>query len=131
VERETGSRRYGTGAGLLLRTTAPLGSLLRAKNRRKASVSQAQAGLQPCQVQEIWAFQVETALSELGAEMMGRSKRIRLSRWRMSLPDRLEMVLSMLSHSKREQNDLNPAANPRRRQALPKRLRWHTPMLFV
>src|SRR6266478_6310696 len=40
------------------------------------------------------------------------------------MTDRLEMVLSMVSHSKREQNDLNPVANPRRTPALPKRLRW-------
>src|SRR6266480_3200447 len=40
------------------------------------------------------------------------------------MADRLEMVLSMLSHSKPEQNDLNPAAKPRRPPALSKRLRW-------
>jgi len=40
------------------------------------------------------------------------------------MADKLEMVLSMLSHSKREENGLDRAANPRRTPALPKRLRW-------
>src|SRR6267154_2702953 len=40
------------------------------------------------------------------------------------MADKLEMVLSMLSHSKREENGLNPVANPRRTPAQPKRLRW-------
>src|SRR5712671_5016286 len=40
------------------------------------------------------------------------------------MADKLEMVLSMLSHSKRQENGLNRAANPRRRPVLPKRLRW-------
>jgi len=41
------------------------------------------------------------------------------------------MVLSMVSHSKREQNDLNPVTNPRRTPALPKRLRWRTLLSFA
>src|SRR6266404_8012162 len=47
------------------------------------------------------------------------------------MADRLEMVLSMVSHSKREQNDLNPVTNPRRTPALPKRLRWRTLLSFA
>ncbi|HZE70511.1 MAG TPA: cytochrome c oxidase subunit II [Pyrinomonadaceae bacterium] len=42
-----------------------------------------------------------------------------------------EMVLSMLSHNKRVQNDLNPAANPWRTQAPPKRLRWRPQLSFA
>jgi cytochrome c oxidase subunit 2 len=41
------------------------------------------------------------------------------------------MVLSMVSHSKREQNDLNPAANPRRTPPLRKRLRWLALLSFA
>ncbi len=37
----------------------------------------------------------------------------------------------MLSHIKREQNDLNPAVNPRRTQALPERLRWRALLGFA
>ena len=40
------------------------------------------------------------------------------------MADELEMVLSMLSHSKHEENGVDRAANPRRTPALPKRLRW-------
>ncbi len=45
--------------------------------------------------------------------------------------DELEMVLSMLSHSKREENGLDRAANPWRTEAPPKRLRWRPPLSFA
>ncbi len=41
------------------------------------------------------------------------------------------MVLSMLSHSKREENGLDRAANPWRTEAPPKRLRWRPPLSFA
>jgi len=45
--------------------------------------------------------------------------------------DELVMVLSMLSHSKREENGLDRAANPWRTEAPPKRLRWRPPLSFA
>ncbi len=63
--------------------------------------------------------------------MMGRSKESDCPAGEYSMADRLEMMLSMLSHIKREQNDLNPAVNPRRTQALPERLRWRALLGFA
>jgi cytochrome c oxidase subunit 2 len=47
------------------------------------------------------------------------------------MADALEMVLSMLSHSKREENGLDRAVNPWWTQALPMKLRWRPLLSFA